>query len=352
MRAEVFAARTHGLAPARLVEAIPRECFERRVRRELGAIASNATVLAVAYIALVLDPPRWLLPVLWFLAGTAGWGLYVIGHECGHGSFSKNRRLNHVMGHVMLTPFLYPFHAWRLLHNRHHANTNRVDKDINWCPLPMVVYRKLPWRRRSVYRLLRTVFWWAASLNEWAKMAFDLRQFQEGRDRRQVRVSIVIVALYAALFFPVLISSTGLWGVVKYWLMPWLIAHAWFSTITLTHHTHPRVPYLARRHWSPVGASLTMTIYCRYPRWAEMLMHDITVHVPHHVAPSIPFYQLRRAHAALRERWPDLVQETRFSWRYLFQLLTACHLYDAKTEFYLPFSAARRQWQEPGRRAE
>jgi acyl-lipid omega-6 desaturase (Delta-12 desaturase) len=342
--AEAFAERTQGLAAAHLIKAIPRECFERRLGPELRGLATSAAVFALAYVALALNPFWWLLPALWFVAGTAGWGLYVIGHECGHDSFSDNRKLNRVVGHLMLTPFLYPFHSWRLLHNRHHANTNSIERDINWRPLPMVVYRKLPWRSRSVYRLVRTVFWWAGTLYEWATMAFDLRRFQEGRDRRHVRFSIVIVALYAALFFPALFSSAGLWGLVKYWVMPWLVAHGWFSTITLTHHTHPQIPFLEKRRWSPVGANLTMTIYCRYPRWAELLSHDITVHIPHHVAPSIPFHQLRRAHSALRERWPDLVRETRFSWRYLFHLLTTCNLYDSKTEFYLPFSAARRKW--------
>ena len=339
LTAEAFAARTGGLSRLDLLKAIPRECFQRRLGRELVGIASSAAACAVAWGALALNPFWWLLPPLWFLAGTAAWGLYVIGHECGHGSFSTHRRLDTLVGHVMLTPFLYPFHAWRLLHNRHHANTNSIENDIDWRPLPAVVYRKLPWRPRNVYRLIRTVFWWAGTLHQWAVMAFDLTQFREGRERRQVRASIVTVVLWAAVFVPALIASTGLWGVVKYWLVPWLIAHGWFSTITLTHHTHPMVPFLDRRRWSPVAANLTMTMYCRYPRWMEFLGHDINVHVPHHVAPSIPYYHLRRAHGALYARWPDLVRETRFSWRHLLHVLRTCHLYDSKTEFYLPFSA-------------
>jgi omega-6 fatty acid desaturase (delta-12 desaturase) len=315
----------------------------------LLGVASSVISLAVACAALALNPFWWLLPPLWFLAGTAGWGLYVIGHECGHGSFSRSRRLNHVVGHVMLTPFLYPFHSWRLLHNRHHANTNSIEKDIDWRPLPAVVYRKLPWRSRNVYRLIRTAFWWAGTLHQWATMAFDLRQFPEGRERRRVGVSIVVVLVYAAAFFTVLVAATGLWGLVKYWLVPWLVAHGWFSTITLTHHTHPGVPFLDQRRWSPVAASLSMTMYCRYPRWTEFLGHDINVHIPHHVAPSIPFYHLRRAHAALQERWPDLVRETRFSWRHLGRLLADCNLYDSKTEFYLRFADVRQPGSAPSR---
>jgi omega-6 fatty acid desaturase (delta-12 desaturase) len=339
--AAAFSARTHGLTMRDLVDAIPRDCFERRLSRQLLGMASSAAVLALAYAALVVNPFWWLLPPLWFLAGTAAWGLYVIGHECGHGSFSNSRRLDRVVGHIMLTPFLYPFHSWRLLHNRHHANTNSIEKDIDWRPLPAVVYRKLGWRSRHIYKLVRTAFWWAGTLHQWATMAFDLRQFAPGRERRAVGVSIAVVAAYAALFFPALAASTGLWGLVKYWAVPWIVAHGWFSTITLTHHTHPAVPFLDQRWWSPAAASLCMTMYCRYPRWAEFLGHDINVHIPHHVAPSIPFYHLRRAHTALQERWPDLVRETSFNWRHLVRVLSLCHLYNTKTGFYARFSDTR-----------
>jgi len=338
-------ARSSGLTTAELIKAIPPACFERHFGRALLGLASSVMVAVLVYAGLVLNPFWWLLPPLWFLAGTTAWGFYVIGHDCGHGSFAKSRRLNYAIGHLMLTPFLYPFHAWRLLHNHHHANTNSLEHDIDWRPLPMVVYRKLPWRPRNVYRLIRTVFWWLGTLHQWATRAFNLQQFPQERARRQMRFSILLVGLFAAVFFPVLISLTGLWGVVKYWLIPWLVAHAWFSLITLIHHTHPEVPCLDKHHWSPVVANLMMTIYCRYPRWMEFLGHDINVHIPHHVAPSIPFYHLRRAHAALQERWPECVRETRFSWRYLWHLLRNCHLYDMKTSFYLPFATV--QWTGP-----
>ncbi len=112
--------------------------------------------------------------------------------------------------------------------------------------------------------------------------------FPEGHSRRNVRVSIAVVTIYAAIFFPTLIYFTGFWGLFKYFLIPWAIAYGWFSTITLTHHTHPQIPYLNKARWNPVMASLTMTVYCKYPRWTEFLGHDITVHIPHHVAPGIP----------------------------------------------------------------
>ncbi|WP_218081746.1 fatty acid desaturase [Anthocerotibacter panamensis] len=326
-----------GLKRSEIIAVIPKACFECRVGRQLWAIATSLMALTGAELALWINPFPWLLPVLWFLAGTAAWGLFVIGHECGHGSFSTSRPLNYFFGHLLLTPLVYPFHSWRLLHDHHHAHTNSLEQDIDWRPVTPAVYRHLPPRPRAIYRLIRTSCWWAGTLHQWATMAFDLKNFPQEHQKEQVRFSIGWVVIFTLVFFPVLTLHLGVWGVVKYWLIPWLLGHAWFSTITLMHHTHPQVPFWVRQQWSPVMSNLASTIYCRYPRWLEFLVHDINVHIPHHMAPTIPFYHLRRAHCALRDHYPTLVREERFSGSLLWKVLSTCHLYDRRSGAYLAF---------------
>jgi hypothetical protein len=45
--------------------------------------------------------------------------------------------------------------------------------------------------------------------------------------------------------------------------------------------------------------ALSRLLRCR----VEFLTHDISVHVPHHVASKIPWYNLRKANASLRQNW-------------------------------------------------
>lgn len=35
----------------------------------------------------------------------------------------------------------------------------------------------------------------------------------------------------------------------------------------------------------------------------EILCHDINVHIPHHISPRIPSYNLRAAHESIQENW-------------------------------------------------
>ena len=97
--------------------------------------------------------------------------------------------------------------------------------------------------------------------------------------------------------FPAIVANFGWFGLVKYWLMPWLGYHFWMSTFTIVHHTAPHIPFKAGDDWDAAQAQLSGTVHCDFPRWVEFLCHDISWHVPHHVASNIPWYNLRKATA-------------------------------------------------------
>ncbi len=51
--------------------------------------------------------------------------MFVVGHDCGHRSFSKNKLVEDIVGTLMFMPLIYPFEPWRIKHNHHHAHTNK-----------------------------------------------------------------------------------------------------------------------------------------------------------------------------------------------------------------------------------
>jgi omega-6 fatty acid desaturase (delta-12 desaturase) len=241
--------------------------------------------------------------------------------------------VNDLVGHLFMLPLIYPFHSWRILHNHHHTHTNKLDEDNAWQPFQPELYVSLGQLGQWGYQLLRGRFWWIGSIVHWAGLHFDLSQFPV-KDREKVKLSISVVLVFAAIAFPILIATTGSWGFVKFWLMPWLVYHFWMSTFTLVHHTAPEIPFHATGKWDAAKAQLSGTVHCDYPRWVEFLCHDINVHVPHHISTAIPSYNLRLAHRSLQQNWGVyLHNECRFSWSLIKQITDQCHLYEPEHNY-------------------
>lgn len=327
-----------GLKISDIVRTLPKACFKRDWRRATLSILTTVLSVGVGYWAIAVSP-WFLLPIAWFFTGTAATGLFVIGHDCGHRSFAKQRWVNDWVGHIMMMPLIYPFHSWRLLHDHHHIHTNKLEEDNAWAPWTVESFSAASPLLKFFYRAMRGPFWWLASIVHWAGIHFSPANFAP-RDRQSVKLSIAVVGVFAALFFPTLYFTLGLWGIVKFWLMPWLGYHFWMSTFTLVHHTIPEIQFRSESNWAAVPAQLAGTVHCTYPKWIEVLCHDINVHVPHHISVAIPSYNLRLAHASLVENWGDYIHNRQFDWKLMSDITARCHLYDEQ-EAYRPFHHLR-----------
>ncbi|MDY7013383.1 MAG: fatty acid desaturase [Cyanobacteriota bacterium] len=317
-----------------ILKTLPREVFVKDWRKAWFKVTLNVGLVGLGYWGLATAPVLF-LPLMWVFTGTALTGFFVIGHDCGHRSFANRKWVNNWVGHLMFLPLLYPFHAWRILHNYHHKHTNKLDVDNAWDPFTLEFYEKFPPLLRWGYQRMRGRFWWLGSIAHWAILHFKWSKF-EGKERQQVRFSALFVIIGAAIAFPILIATTGIWGFVKFWLVPWLVYHFWMSTFTIVHHTHPDIPFTPAEDWNELNAQLLGTVHCDYPRWVEFLCHDINVHIPHHISTAIPWYNLRKAHQSLKENWGNYLQEKKFSWSLMKEITDRCHLYDER-EYYQKF---------------
>uniref|UniRef100_B8HXM7 Fatty acid desaturase n=1 Tax=Cyanothece sp. (strain PCC 7425 / ATCC 29141) TaxID=395961 RepID=B8HXM7_CYAP4 len=317
-----------------ILKTIPREYFRKDPVQAWTGVVISLVMAAVGYAAIAYAP-WYLLPFAWIFTGTAMTGWFVIGHDCGHRSFAKRRWVNDLVGHFFMLPLVYPFHSWRILHDYHHKHTNKLEVDNAWQPFQPEFYAKATKPVQLGYRALRSWFWWVASIVHCVGLHFNWTKF-EGQQRSQVKFSALLVIGFALIFFPVLVVTTGWWGLVKFWLMPWLVYHFWMSTFTLVHHTALDIPFKPEGSWQEALAQLSGTVHCEYPHWVEFLCHHINVHVPHHISTAIPSYNLRRAHQSLREHWGDYLVERQFSWALMQEIVGQCHLYE-RDRGYLSF---------------
>jgi len=331
----VFIERSNAIKNVRLSDAIPKDLLTPNVWRGLLGFIISYALYAGSIVGLVYAS-HWLLFLpLWILSGLGGWGLHCIAHDCGHNSFSRSRVLNIVVGHLALLPLVYPFFSWKHVHALHHMHTNSLEMDTDWRPMSRAAYRRLPIWDRIIYFGTRTWAFWAGTINYWVVSGIRPGFFPKREMRVQAWTSLMLVIGITSVYIGLLVSMAGWWGVLIYFICPWLAIHAWFSATTLMHHTTQELPFLSSKDWNVNASRLLSTTDYVYPRWLLFLTHNISIHTAHHVLPIVPFYNLPKAQKALKQAFPGMVRERRFTFSQLWKILKECHFYDERTGYYV-----------------
>lgn len=304
--------------------------------------------MATAFATVVWTNGWWLLaPLSWVVGSIAMCALFVAGHDCGHKSLLTSNRAMEIIGHVTMSPVLYPFWAWKYSHDAHHRHTNQLGKENGvYCDNAWTPYRVDDWLTAEensraltlLYRATR-VFPPVGSFLHLVGIHYLPGGFRAGRHRNRVYKSIAIVGLTSVAL------TVGLWigfgsplAVLHFWLIPALGFHAWMALYTFLHHTSDDVTFLEADDWNPFAAQMDGTINVFAPRWLSYLHLNIDVHIPHHVSTNIPSYHLRAANDALRGgTWGSYMRERALSVRYLRQQVRNCHLWCSDRDAYRRF---------------
>src|SRR5688572_12677652 len=85
--------------------------------------------------------------------------LFILQHDCGHGSFFSSQRLNDAVGRVLGVVTLMPYGYWRRTHAVHHATSGNLDRRGVGAIYTLTVdeYVAASWWRRAGYRLYRSM---------------------------------------------------------------------------------------------------------------------------------------------------------------------------------------------------
>lgn len=324
--------------------ALPPACLRPSLPRSLGHLALDLCLLAALYAVSARAEAWWLLPPLWVAQGTLFWALFLIGHDCGHGAFSRIRWLDTWVGHLAHTPLLVPYHAWRISHRLHHRHIGDIERDETWFPLTRAQVEALPaavrWLRFRMF-LLILPFYLLRRTPERRGSHFDPRsELFAPHERRAVAVSVAACAAFAAGLVAAAFALGPGW-VARHWLAPYVVFVVWLDLVTYLHHTDPAVPWYRGPAWSRLAGALS-TVDRHYGVF-EPIHHHVGSHVAHHLFPQIPHYRLREATAALR---PVLGSHYRVSaqpiWRALLEAARRCHVVpeEGGVVYYEPASAA------------
>jgi omega-3 fatty acid desaturase (delta-15 desaturase) len=307
--------------------AIPPHCFEPSLWKSLSYFFLDIGIIAGLYaIAYHLD--SWFFfPLFWLMQGTMFWALFVVGHDCGHGSFSKHKWLNNLIGHLSHTPILVPYHGWRISHRTHHANTGNLDTDESWYPVSQSKYNMMPWYEK-LFRfylplLAYPIYLFRRSPNRAGSHFLPNSSLFRASEKWDVLTSSALWMLMVG-FLGWLTYQFGWVFLVKYYLVPYVIFIIWLDLVTYLHHTEADIPWYRGDDWYFLKGALSSID--RDYGFINSIHHDIGTHVAHHIFLNMPHYHLKTATEAIK---PILGKYYRKSsepiWKSFINSYLACH---------------------------
>jgi acyl-lipid omega-6 desaturase (Delta-12 desaturase) len=220
--------------------------------------------------------------------------LFVLAHDCGHGSFFRSRTAASVVGSFLGVLTFTPYHRWRKQHAIHHATSGDLDRrgggDVHM--LTVREYSQLSRWEKLAYRIHRhplVLFGIGPMLYfvVWQRFVMEPKEWKV--ERRSVHWTNLAIAMcivgmcwwvgtwtFLALELPIvaLASSAGVW-------------------LFYVQHHYESTYWRRRGEWQHAEASLNGSSYYRLPSVLQWFSANIGLHHIHHLDSQIPNYRLQ-----------------------------------------------------------
>jgi omega-6 fatty acid desaturase (delta-12 desaturase) len=224
--------------------------------------------------------------------------IFIIFHDCGHGSFFRSRRANHFWGVVTGVLTYTPFQHWRHDHSIHHATSGDLDRrgvgDI-WT-LTVNEYLDAPRWKRLAYRMVRSPFVLFVLAPAYVFLIQHRLPSRASGTRERWSVLWTNLTLLAIVFAVSL--AIGFERFVLIQLPVSMIAGAAGVWLFYVQHQFEGVTWKRREEWDFVAAALDGSSFYRLPKVLQWFSGNIGFHHIHHLSPAVPNYNLEKCHRA------------------------------------------------------
>src|SRR5258707_529066 len=138
-----------------IVAKYQRPSLSRALWQIVNTLGPYAFLWYLMYRSLAVS--YWITLPLAILAGGFLVRVFIIFHDCGHGSYFKSRRANDIVGFIAGVLTFTPYYHWRWEHAIHHASSGHLDKRGTGDVWTMTVQEYLESSRwkRFAYKLAR-----------------------------------------------------------------------------------------------------------------------------------------------------------------------------------------------------
>lgn len=276
--------------------------IEKYLKPSLGRSIWQITNTFIPYIGLwilivySLSVSYWLTAFLIILAAGFLVRLFIIFHDCGHGSYFKSQKINRMVGMFFGILAFTPYDKWHNQHMKHHGTVGNLDKrgvgDV-WT-MTKEEYQASNKSRRLKYRIYRhpLIMFGIGSL-----YVFLIQNRLTRKEMTRKEKLNVYFTNAALLFIVVAMSLTiGFGTFVIIQLSILYIAAISGLWLFYLQHQYEDVSWFRTKDWNYRTVAMEGSSFVKFPKLLQWFSGNIGFHHIHHLNARIPNYYLNKCY--------------------------------------------------------
>lgn len=260
---------------------------------QLGStLALFAVVIALMFAT--VQTHYWLTLLLALPAGGILVRLFIIQHDCGHGSFLKGRVANDIVGRLVSVLTVTPYEVWRREHAKHHATSGNLEErgigDID--TLTVREYQQLTPLRKLWYRIYRNPIFLFGFGVPFYFMVLQRVPLDHPLPKRQAWASVMALNFGMLVLYATLAYFVGVWNLLFVAVPVIHVAAAVGGWLFYVQHQFDATHWDRPPDWDVQVAAVYGSSYYVLPPVLNWFTGNIGLHHIHHLNSMIPNYRL------------------------------------------------------------
>ncbi len=224
--------------------------------------------------------------------------LFIIQHDCGHGSFFNSKKANDLWGMFCSVFTLTPYHYWKKSHAIHHAKVGNLEHrgvgDIYTMTVDEYLGRT-KWGRFR-YRFYRNPVVLFLIIPTFLFMVIYRFPSYRYKELKPFYNSVYVTSAAIIIIAAGLIWLIGIKAFLMIQLPISFISSSTGMWMFYVQHQFEDTYYKSDKSWDYTEAAIQGSSYYKLPKILQWFTGNIGFHHIHHLSPRIPNYKLEKCY--------------------------------------------------------
>lgn len=244
-----------------------------------------------------LDYSYWITLLLSIFAAGFLVRIFIIFHDCGHGSFFKSKRLSTIVGIISGGLVFTAYHKWHHQHKVHHQTVGNLDKRGMGDVLTWTVneYKNSSKGKQLFYRIYRNPIVILLLAPIFLFLVFSRLPDKRLSKKINLYSHLTTLGLLAAILLMSLLIGFKAFVMIQIPIM--YFATVFGVWLFYVQHQFEDVIWERNDNWDYKTIALNGSSYLKFPKVLQWFSGNIGFHHIHHLSLKIPNYNLEQCHS-------------------------------------------------------